>query len=161
MIASAHVAAGFVAGMVAARITERRVHRIAAAFGLGLLSHVALDAVPHADYWQLPPSTVVKVVFCEIVLVSTIAALILRRRLTPDWPEYLLSGLAGSVILDAKFTARILLPQGPARSVEHFGDYLHRFFHAAYLSHPLPGTVAEITTTILLLALLTRFPRKT
>src|SRR5436309_2035784 len=82
---------------------------------------------------RLPPGTVQKVVLGEVVAISTIGALILRRRLTPRWPEYLLPGLAGAAILDAKFAARILLPQGPAQSVEQFGDYLHRFFHAAYL----------------------------
>jgi hypothetical protein len=159
MIASAHLAAGFVAGMASARITERRGLRVATAFAVGLMSHVVLDSVPHGDYGTLPHSTVAWVVLCEIVGICVIGGLIVRNRLTPHWPEYLAAGLAGAVILDAKFLARLVLPARQAMTVERYGDRIHHLFHAAPMRHPGVGTAIEVATTIVLLAILTLFPR--
>lgn len=132
---------------------------MATAFVVGLLSHVALDSIPHGDYRSLPPSTIAWVVLCEVVGICLIAGFIVRRRLTPHWPEYLAAGLAGAVILDAKFIARLALPARQAMMVERYGDRIHRLFHAAPMRHPGVGTTIEVVTTIVLLAILTRFPR--
>jgi hypothetical protein len=159
MIASAHVAAGFVAGMASARITESRAWRVVTAFAVGLMSHVALDSIPHGDYGTLPQSTIAWVVLCEIIGICLIAGFIVRRRLAPHWPEYLAAGLAGAVILDSKFFARLVLPARQAMTVERYGDRIHRLFHAAPMRHPGVGTAIEVATTISLLAILTLFPR--
>lgn len=159
MIASAHVVAGLVAGMASARVTDKRIQRIAIAFGFGILSHVVFDAIPHSDYGKLERATVVWITLGEGVGVCLLAAMILRRRVTPHWPEYLFAGLVGSVILDAKFFVRVFLPLNIAASVQRYGDHIHSFFHADRLSHPIVGTAIEIVTTILLLAILSAFPR--
>lgn len=161
MIASAHVAAGFAAGMASARISEKRIARIAMAFTLGVLSHVVLDAVPHSDYASLSPSTVRWITVCEIAGVCALAGYIVRDRLRLGWREYILAGLAGSVIPDAKFLARMVLPRGSALLVERAGDSFHALFHADRMSVPLLGLGLEIACTLLLLATLIVFPRTT
>lgn len=159
MIASAHVASGFVAGMISSRVTSSRTGRVVAAFVFGLLMHVVLDAVPHSDYRQLAPSTVVWVTLAEGIGVCLIAGEILRDRVQAGWPEYLLGGLAGAVILDAKFFARVVLSQHAALTVAKYGDAIHKLFHADPARPPQRGTVVEIATTILLLFSLAMFSR--
>lgn len=158
MIASAHVAAGFVAGMASAYAARRTPARVAIAFSLGILSHVVMDAIPHSDYAPLDPLVVRWVSMCEIVVTCTVAAFILRRRLTPSWPAYLLPGIAGAVIPDAKFFARMALPKDLAQSVEWYGDYFHSFFHAKPMSRPAIGWAIDIACAIVLLTILTLFP---
>jgi hypothetical protein len=159
MFASAHTAAGFAAGMASAYVSEKRIPRVVVAFCLGLLSHVALDAIPHADYFPLAPSTVQWIAIGEVIGIWVIAGFIVRPRLKPGWPWYLLPGLFGAVIPDVKFPARVLLSPHLAMSVARHGDYFHSFFHAAPMRHPLLGWGTEIAATILLLIILGRFPR--
>lgn len=145
--------------MTSAYVTRNRIGRIATAFSLGVLSHVVLDAIPHSDYWSLSPSIVPWITLCEAVGICAIAGYVLRQRLTPNWPEYLLAGLVGSVAPDAKFFARSFPSSTIALSVQNYGDHFHGFFHADALSRPLLGTGIEITCTLLLLTILTVFPR--
>jgi len=159
MIASAHIAAGTVAGMAGIYSSGNRIRRSATAFSLGILSHVVLDAIPHSDYGILVPSTIPWVALCETVGICAIAGYILRQRLMPNWPGYLLAGLVGSSIPDAKFVARILLPERIAQSIEYYGDSFHSLFHAGPMSVPLLGFGIEVACTLVLLAILTAFPR--
>ena len=85
LIASAHLAAGFVAGMTAARVTTNTKARVALAFGLGFLSHIALDAIPHSDYMTLPQSTIRWVVLGEIIGIFAVAGHIIRDRVQKGW----------------------------------------------------------------------------
>lgn len=159
MIASAHVAAGVVAGMGGAYLPVSRILRIVAAFSLGILSHVVLDAIPHSDYRMVAPSAIVWVALCETVAIGASAGYLLRHRLIPHWPGYLLAGLAGSNLPDAKFAAIAMLPESIAQSVERYGDAFHSPFHASPMSEPLLGLGIEVACTVVLLAALTTFPR--
>jgi hypothetical protein len=155
MIASAHVVGGVVAGLTAALGTTNRELRIAAALGLGVLSHIVLDAIPHADYGKLQLSTVRVIVLCEFAAVGWFSWLMLRRRHTAGRP-LLAAGLAGAVIPDAKFLAAMLLP-GPAASwVETTGDQFHGLFHAGPASLAA-GMMTQVSFTLLLLASLRFF----
>lgn len=159
MNASAHVAAGIVAGMVATRFPTGTLRRVGAAFSVGVLSHVVLDAIPHSDYRMLARSTVLWVSACEIVGTMAIAAWLLRRRLTPQWQGPLVAGLAGACLPDAKFPARLLLPAEAVQRVETYGDSFHGFFHAGRMANPMIGLGIEIAFAIALLLSLSAFPR--
>lgn len=158
MIASAHIAAGFVAGMAGAYATRNRVLRLAAAFTLAFVLHFQLDAIPHSDYAGLPRSALGVVASLEVAAVCAIGMYILRRRLLLHWPEFLFAGLSGSVLPDARFLAPIVLSDRNARLVEYYGNRLHEGLHAGTTSLAL-GLAAELVSTILLLACLYAFPR--
>jgi len=145
--------------MVGAYTPANRIWRVAAAFGLGILSHVVLDAIPHSDYRMLSPSNILWVSACETVIACAIVAFLLRRRLPPRWPGLLLAGLAGSSLPDVKFPVRVIAPGSFARSVEHYGDHLHSYFHAADMANPFVGLAIEFTVALALLATLLLFPR--
>lgn len=159
MIASAHVAAGAVAGMAGGYMPGNRILKTAAAFGLGILSHVALDAIPHSDYRFLSPSVIVWVASCETIAIGATIGYLLRGRLIPQWPAYLLAGLVGASLPDAKVAARLLLPGPGAERMEYYGDYFHSFFHAERMAAPLLGLGIEVACTVVLLACLRTFPR--
>ena len=147
MIAAAHVMAGLVAG-VAALSARTSASRVATAFGLGVLSHVVLDAIPHSDYGSLPRSALLTSVAIEIVATLALAWYLLRERRLPGLRYALPAGLAGAMIPDLKF-GRYFLPSPAASWVETVGDRFHAPFHAA------PTTVAvgltfEILCTLLL-----------
>ena len=152
MIASAHVAAGALAAVVASSLTERRAWRIAAAFALGVVSHYAMDAIPHGDYRPLARSTLLVVAAAETIVVGALAAYLVRRRVTVRWAELFAAGFAGATLPDAKVLAALLLPQEAARTVAEYGDRLHAL-HAPQPS-PAVGWTIEIAFTIVLLAVL-------
>jgi|SRR5687768_8414462 len=161
MNASAHVAAGVVAGMVGVHSRGSGIRRVATAFSLGLLSHVVLDAIPHSDYRMLPRSALLWVAMCETAVVGAIAGFIVRRRLKPGWAGCLFAGFLGANLPDAKFPARAVLPDSIARSVERYGDAFHSLFHAGRMSEPWLGLLIEVVFAVVLLATLTAFPRWT
>jgi hypothetical protein len=159
MIASAHVLGGFVSGLAAASAITNRAGRIVSAFALGVLSHVVLDAIPHADYAFLSRSTVRVVVVCEIVLATSLSWLIVRSRRPPGWRASLPMGLAGAMIPDVKFIAPVLLPAPAALWVQQTANRFHGLFHADR-SPIAVGLTAEVLCTLLLLTSLTLFPRR-
>jgi hypothetical protein len=159
MIASAHIAAGAVAATIGGRLSGSAAGRAAAAFAIGVLSHVALDAVPHADYAPLQRATIVWVVLCESVVMAALVASIVRRRIARGWLPCLAAGVLGAVLPDAKFGAPLLLSAHAAERVRAYGDALHDYFHAPRPPTSLVGWVLEIGATLVLLAILTRFPR--
>lgn len=160
MIASAHVFGGFVSGLAAASATTNRSGRIVASFAFGVLSHVVLDAIPHADYGSLSRSMVQLVVAGEIVLSASLAWLIVRSRRPPGWRASIPAGLAGAMIPDVKFIAPVLLPGPAALWVQQTANRFHGFFHADR-SPIAVGLTVEALCTLLLLASLTLFPRRT
>lgn len=145
--------------MAGAYLPGSRIPKLAAAFSLGVLSHVVLDAIPHSDYRMLARSAIVWVALCESVGIAVAAGYLLRHRLIPHWPGYLLAGLTGASLPDAKFVARLLVSGPMAQRVEYYGDYFHSFFHAEEMAVPLLGLGIEVACTIVLLAVLTTFPR--
>ena len=108
MIAAAHVTAGLVAG-VAALSARTSGGRLATAFGLGVLSHVVLDAIPHSDYGSLQRSTLLMSVAIEIVATLALAWYLLRDRRLTGLRSALPAGLAGAMMPDVKFL-RYFLP---------------------------------------------------
>ena len=158
MIASAHIAAGFVAGMASAHATKNRFLRVVAAFTLAFGSHFVLDSIPHSDYAGLPRSAIAAVGLLEVVVSFAIGMYILRHRLLPHWPEFLSAGLFGSALPDAKFIVPIFLSDQNARLVEYYGNRLHEGLHAGPAS-PAFGLATELVCTILLLACLFALPR--
>lgn len=147
MIAAAHVMAGLVAGM-AALSARTDGSRLAAGFGLGILSHVVLDAIPHSDYGSLPASAVLTSVAIELAATFALAWYLLRLRRLPGLWTALPAGLVGAMIPDAKF-ARYFLPAPMGSWIRDVGDRFHAPFHAQ------PTTVAvgltfEIVCTVLL-----------
>jgi hypothetical protein len=144
--------------MAAARLARNTIGRTAASFALGLASHFLLDAIPHSDYAGLAPLAVRWVVLGEGVVILAILAWILRGRLDRGWPGYLIAGIAGAVLPDAKFFAPIFLSEHLTVRVTQIGRRIHRF-HAHAPSHPLIGYGLELACTCACLWLLTRFPR--
>jgi hypothetical protein len=147
MIAAAHVMAGLVAG-VAALSARSSASRLATGFGLGVLSHVVLDAIPHSDYGSLPRSALLMSVAVEIVATLGLAWYLLRDRRLPGLRFALPAGLAGAMIPDLKF-ARYFLPPPAASWVHDVGDRFHAPFHAGPTTVTV-GLTLEVTCTLLL-----------
>jgi hypothetical protein len=159
VLASAHIAAGAVAGMAASHTSHRSFPRIAAAFCLGLLSHVLMDRVPHGDYAPLAPATVLLVASAEILVSGAVVFGVLRSRVQPRWAEYLIPGLLGACLPDMKFAANVLGPSRVSDTIAAIGDRVHEFFHSAPPdSLPLAWST-EIACALVLFAALTLFPR--
>jgi hypothetical protein len=157
MIASAHIAAGVASGMAAAHLVQRPVPRAAMAFASGVLTHVLLDALPHGDYGELERAPVLAIVIAELITAGIALTRILRHRLTTGWPVSLMAGLAGAALPDLKFVAAFVLSPGGAAAVAAIGDGFHQPFHAG----PSPlgvGVTIEVVATLVIVALLTRFP---
>jgi hypothetical protein len=133
--------------------------RVAAAFALGFLSHVGMDALQHSDYGSLTRMATLGVVLVELVLISAVIAFIVRRRLLPHWPEYLVAGVIGAGIADAKFIAPMLLPPEYAGMVMQTTGRFHQLFHAPAPAHLLVGLAIEVACTLVLLLALTLFRR--
>ena len=157
VIATAHVTAGMIAG-VAALSARGSGWRFVAAVGLGVLTHVVLDAIPHSDYGSLTRSTILAIVSLELVATFTFGWYLLRRRLRPGLRLTLPAALAGAMVPDAKFAGQWLPP--PAASWIHtVADGFHAPFHAA----PTPiatGLVVEIACTLVLLGLFSLVARR-
>ena len=148
MIATAHVTAGMIAG-VAALSARGSGWRFATALGLGVLSHVVLDTIPHSDYGSLSRWAILAIVAVELVATFTFGWYLLRPRRLPGLRVTLLPALAGAMLPDAKFAGQ-WLPEPAASWVHDTGDRFHSWFHVA----PTPlavGLSAEITCTLLLI----------
>ena len=149
MIATAHVTAGMIAG-VAALSARGSGWRFVTALGLGVLSHVILDTIPHSDYGSLSRLAILAIVAVELLVTFTFAWYLLRPRRLPGLRVTLLPALAGAMLPDAKFAAQ-WLPEPAASWVHDTGDRFHSWFHVA----PTPvgvGLSAEIACTLLLVA---------
>ena len=132
--------------------------RVGAAVGLGVLSHVVLDAIPHSDYGSLTRSKILAIVLLELVATFTFGWYLLRRRLRPGLRLTLPAALAGAMVPDAKFASQ-WLPQPAASWIHTAADGFHAQFHTA----PTPtavGLVVEIVCTLLLLSLLWMVARR-
>ena len=157
VIASAHLAAGAVAAVIAVSLGGSSTRRVMTAFVFGVLSHVVLDAIPHSDYLPLPQDRLLAPVLIEALLISLVLAWLLRRSLRAHWPEYL-AGLAGAAIPDAKFLARSPMPDRMAETVRDYGDWFHNYYHAARPTLEV-GWATQVGSALILLAILTLLAR--
>ena len=157
LIAAAHVTAGLVVG-VGALSARTRGLRVAIAFGLGVLSHVVLDAIPHSDYGSLPRSVLLMSVAIEIVATLVIAWYLLRDRRLPGLRYALPAGLAGAMIPDLKF-ARYFLPAQAGSWVERVGNRFHAPFHAGPTTVAI-GLTNELICTLVLFGVLVLLVRR-
>lgn len=153
MIASVHVAAGIVIGTASLRLIPARATRIVVAFAAGFLAHLLMDGIPHSHYESLPLGVVLLIVILEFAAVTSIAALLLRRRLPPDWRAPMAAAVLGSSLPDAKFGAALLLNPELAEQVRSIGDSMHAPFHAGPTSLSA-GMTTQLLALVLLLALM-------
>jgi hypothetical protein len=159
VIASAHTAAGVASGMIAASLVRHPVARAATAFILGILTHVVLDALPHGDYGELSMAPVLAIVVAELVATGFALTWILRTRVGPGWPVYLAAGFIGGALPDIKFLASLVLSRDGAAAVASIGDRFHEPFHAGPSALGV-GVTVEVIATLVMVALLTRLPRR-
>jgi hypothetical protein len=158
LTASAHLAAGLVTGMVGSRLARQTAWRALIAFTLALASHVALDAIPHADYFLLRNRWVLLIALAESVVVGAIAFGVLRKRVTSDWRIVLTAGLAGTAIIDLRVVERVF-PSAPlAHQLADFGLWIHGPFHATP-SRLWVGMLTQVVAAVVLLSALALFPR--
>lgn len=156
MIASAHLAAGLVSGMAASRASGGTARRITIAALLGLASHMMMDAIPHADYGNMPRRWIIPVVLCEATVTFAVAALILRRKVTRGWPGFLAAGVFGATIPDARFGLGFLAPENKYR-VLYATYWFHGFFHAEPVAFWI-GMTDQVVATLACFAILIAFP---
>lgn len=159
MIAAAHFSAGVVAGMAASRSRGRVALRCIVAFAIGLASHAALDAIPHADYGSLPETRVAMIIAAEAVGIALVSVAILRQRVQPGWLLPMLAGLFGATLPDIGFAANLLLPRHIGMRVHRAGDAFHGGFHARGPTLSV-GVTTQIASVVILLAALFAFPKK-
>jgi len=143
---------------VAALSTRGNGWRFVAAVGLGVLTHVVLDAIPHSDYGSLRRSTILVIVALELVATFTFGWYLLRRRLRPGLRLTLPAALAGAMLPDAKFAGQSL-PAPAASWIRTIGDGFHAPFHAPP-TPPALGLAVEIVCTVVLLSLLSMVARR-
>lgn len=154
MIASAHIAAGAVVGVVSARASRHPVVGVGLALVAGFLSHFALDMVPHADYAPFSRPAVVRLALTEVAVSSLVVWLLLRGQLSPTRTLHVLAGMGASALPDAKFVARLVFPPDTAERIAAFGDGLHQGVHAAPPVTLAAGWGAEIAIAVMLLGTL-------
>lgn len=159
MIASAHLVAGVVIGAAGATWLRWKPGRIIATFGLGVLMHLLMDAIPHADYNGLLGPRLVAIVAVESLLILAISFILLRDRVQPGWWPSIAAGVIGSTVPDSKFFAPLLVPGRYGPLVSDAGERLHESIHAAPTSFGV-GMTTQISALVLLLLILRMFPRK-
>jgi len=160
MIATAHVTAGMIAGVVALSVRGSG-WRFATALALGVVSHVALDLVPHSDYKSLSRWALLITVSLELLGTFALGWYLLRRRRLPGLRVTLPAALVGAMAPDMKF-ASLFLPEPAASWAREAGERFHEGRHVA----PTPlavGLSAEIVCTLLLILglwlIVRRYPR--
>lgn len=159
MIASAHIAAGVLSGMVGSRIAKRPAVQAGAALAIGFATHIMLDAIPHADYGALGPRPVARLIVLETLLVGLAALMILRTRVQPGWWLPMLAGVLGAAIPDVGFAAQLLLPGPMGVRVDNAGDAFHGGFHARGVGRRL-GITTQLLATVASLGVMFAFPKR-
>ena len=157
MIATAHVTAGMIASIAALSVRGNGL-RVATALVLGVVSHFALDIIPHSDYRSLSRWAILCVITLELLGTFALGWYLLRPRRIPGLRVTLPAGLAGAMFPDIKF-ASYFLPEPAATRVAELGVRFHEGRHAA--PSPLAvGLSAEIACTLLLIAALWLIARR-
>jgi hypothetical protein len=157
VIASAHLGAGIVAGMLATRLPGKPVVRVAAGLVFGLASHVMLDAIPHSDYGYTPRRMILVIAVCEAVVLLSLSWTILRSRIARGAPWVLAAGLLGSAAPDVHLS-RAFLPQSMWPLVTKHTFWFHGFFHREADVFWV-GMVNQVTVALVCFACLFAFPR--
>ncbi len=129
MLVTNHVLAGAVIGTALRR-------RPALAFGLGVASHLAMDALPH---WGLPRGPESHARFLRVayrdgtVGLATLCAL--GARATGGQRRVVLAGMAGAVLLDIDKPARHFFGRNPVpERIQRFHEDIQR-----EAPHRMPG----------------------
>ena len=154
MIAAAHVAAGAVAGLLAARVTRRASVALVLSFAVGVASHVAMDAIPHSDYGSLSRGAALGVALGEVVVMVFVISSMMRGRVTPPDASCMTAGAVGAMLPDVK-SAAMLFPGQLGAPIVEFWERFHAL-HAAPHDAETLGLVLEVTVTVLLLFWLAR-----
>ncbi|MGH3207311.1 MAG: hypothetical protein ACRDNO_06095 [Trebonia sp.] len=104
MLVTNHVLSGAVIGAASRR------HPVSA-FALGVLSHFALDAVPHWGKWHGPPS------FMQVAVPDGLAGLAVMGAMTalapPDARLAVLAGMAGAALPDLDKPSTVFFGRSP------------------------------------------------
>jgi hypothetical protein len=133
MIASAHVAAGAVAGAVAMRLRAPIAVRVIVALTIGIVSHLTMDAIPHSDYAFLTLGRIPWFGLGEAFVALGVVLFVARGRfVSGEWLPFF-AGVAGSMAPDVKFVVRVLAPKYEAQ-VSRMTDAVHGF-HATEPLH--------------------------
>jgi hypothetical protein len=133
MIASAHVAAGAVAGALAMSLRAPVAVRVIVALTVGIVSHLAMDAIPHSDYAFLTLGEIPWVGLGEAFVALGVVLFVARGRFVPGQPLAFMAGIAGSMAPDVKFVVRVLAPKYESQ-VTRITDRVHGF-HATEPLH--------------------------
>jgi hypothetical protein len=155
MFASAHLAAGGAARRLARTKSSSVGKGIVLAATLGMLSHFALDAIPHADYAPIRlHARILPIVIGESLAMSFLVAWCLRGTQWRATLPLIIAGVLSAGALDAKFPAMFLLPRNVSGRVTRIGDHIHEFFHAAEPSVTVGWTTQIVATTLLIIVVL-------
>lgn len=148
MLVTNHVLAGAVIGA-----TLRR--RPALAFGLGVVSHLAMDALPH---WGLPRVPESHERFLRVAYrdgTAGLAALCLLGARAGDQRRTVVAGMAGAALLDIDKPARHFFGRNPVpRSVQRFHEDIQR-----EAPHRMPGEFMAAAALFAVASALLRRPR--
>jgi hypothetical protein len=143
--------------MAASHASGSTARRVLIAVALGVVSHIIMDAIPHADYGFLPRRRIPPIVLAETAVVFALAAVVLRRRLTKQWLWFIGGGLFGSAAPDSRFGLDVL-----GREMKYevlFATYwFHSFFHAGPVVFWI-GMSTQVTAALACMACLFAFPR--
>ncbi len=151
MFISTHVAAGALIGHVFQ-------DQYAAIFALSFASHFLLDVIPHGDrnhvedYWlgeRKNLKAAYRHVFSDaavaIILTSTLLGFVVSDRASVAW------GIIGSVAPDAIVGLSEVWANTFLKKFTKFHFKIHNAFIHRWLIRPLPGALAQVTLTALML----------
>lgn len=149
MIASAHVAAGALAGIFATRLSSAPpAVRIGIAIVLGLGSHMVMDAIPHSEYMFMSLNYAVQVAMVEAILACGVVWLVLRRAGRGSVLA-VAAGIIAAMLPDLQFASQVTtLPA--ATELSSAGDVFH-ILHAKTKAPPIAGAIGELALAAILL----------
>jgi|GEM_PF-3967958 len=159
MIASAHVAAGALAGVIGGRVSSAgAVPSTAIAILLGLASHMLMDAIPHSEYMFISLNYAVRVAIVEAIIACGVAWLVLRRRAGRELLLPVATGIAAAMLPDLQFVSQVTaLPA--ATELSSAGDIFH-VLHASTKAPPVAGALGELALAALLFYGASKFARR-
>jgi hypothetical protein len=158
MLASAHVAAGALAGVIATRASSTRAISVGIAILLGLGSHVVMDAIPHSEYLFMSLDRAVHVAIVEAIIAGGIVWFVLHGRAGRASILPVAAGIIAAMLPDLQFASRLTaLPA--ATELSNAGDIFH-ILHAKTKAPPIAGAIREVILAAILLFAAAKLARR-
>ncbi|MDP3696493.1 MAG: hypothetical protein Q8R55_00500 [Candidatus Taylorbacteria bacterium] len=163
MIASTHLAAGAAVGALSYRFLFRSdpVYGLVGALILGVVSHLALDGIPHSEEEIYKPdgSGQYQFIILSVELALSFLAIYLCGAFDPFWSmpnQYLLAGMIGAGLPDAPhiIMQALKVDWKFLKVADQFNAYFHTSLHPASFWQGFIPQIAILAISLSVLLLL-------